>query len=310
LRTLRRLLLLPLALLALAGLAAPAVAHPHRSHPAEIALPNGFQPEGIEISKGGKVYVGSIPTGAIWRGNLRTGKGSVLVPGATGRAAIGLELDHRGRLFVAGGPTGRGTVYDAHTGAELASWQLTTGATFINDAVVTRDAVWFTDSVNPVLYKVAIGRHGKLGGKVTTVPLSGDIEWVAGAINANGIEVTPDGRKLIIVQTNTGRLFTVDRRTGRTRAIDLGGATVPNGDGLLLKGRTLFVVQNQLNLVAVVKLTRSGRDGDVVKRISDPDFDVPSTIADSKHRLYVVNARFGITPGPETPYNVVRVDGR
>ena len=68
---------------------------------------------------------------------------------------------------------------------------------------------------------------------------------------------------------------------------------MPNGDGLLLKGRTLFVVQNQLNLVAVVKLNRSGRAGEVATRITDPDFDVPTTIANFKHHLYVVNARFG-----------------
>jgi sugar lactone lactonase YvrE len=286
------------------------VAHPHRSFPSEIALPDGFRPEGIEISKAGKVYVGSIPTGAIWRGDLRTGEGSVFIPGATGRAAIGLELDKRGRLFVAGGPTGRGTAYDARTGAELASWQFTTGAAFVNDAVVTRTAAWFTDSANPVLYKVAIGRHGKLSSTFTTLPLSGDIDWVPGETNANGIEVTPDGRRLIIVQTNKGRLFTVDTRTGRTRAIDLKGEAVPNGDGLLLKGRILFVVQNRLNLVAVVKLGFTGRSGRVVTRIGDPDFDVPTTIASFKHRLYVVNARFGTPPEPDTPYNVVKVDGR
>ena len=96
--------------------------------------------------------------------------------------------------------------------------------------------------------------------EVTEIPAD---KPVTGAFIAYGFEVTPDGRKLIIVQSNTGKLFTVDRRTGRTRTIDLDGATVPNGDGLLLKGRTLFVVQNQLNLVAVVKLSRSGRAGEV-----------------------------------------------
>ena len=59
-----------------AGVAAAAPAFP-----ATIPLPRGFQPEGIAI-RGNTFYVGSIPTGAIYRGNLRTGTGSILVEGA------------------------------------------------------------------------------------------------------------------------------------------------------------------------------------------------------------------------------------
>ena len=49
--------------------------------------------------------VGSIPTGAVYAGDLRTGSGDVLVQGATGRAATGLKYD-QGRLFVSGAGTG------------------------------------------------------------------------------------------------------------------------------------------------------------------------------------------------------------
>ena len=69
--------------------------------PEEISLPNGFRPEGISIGNGSTFYVGSIPTGAIYRGDLRTGEGGVLVPGVGGRAAIGTKFD-RGLLYVAG----------------------------------------------------------------------------------------------------------------------------------------------------------------------------------------------------------------
>jgi hypothetical protein len=37
-----------------------------------------------------------------------------------------------------------------------------------------------------------------------------------------------------------------------------GGETVPNGDGLLLLGRTLYVVQNRLNQVAEFAVDRGG----------------------------------------------------
>jgi sugar lactone lactonase YvrE len=316
----RRLLLPLLTITALAGLATAAVAtparpaaaaHQHRGLPDTIQLPDGFQPEGIAITHDGTFYVGSIPTGAVFRGDVRSGRGAVAVEGRAGRAAIGLEVDARGRLFVAGGSTGQAFVYDAHSGRPLASYQLASGASFVNDVVVTRTAAWFTDSLNPVLYRVPLGRHGGLPGQgdVTALPLSGDYQQQDG-FNANGIDAARGGRVLVIVQSNTGLLFTVDPRSGVARRIDLGAESVPNGDGILLRGRTLFVVQNQLNLVAKIRLRHDLEAGRVVERISDPDFDVPTTIASFRDDLYVVNARFTTPPTPTTPYTVVRVDGR
>jgi sugar lactone lactonase YvrE len=287
-----------------------ASASAHGSLADRIPLPNGFQPEGIAIGHDGSVYVGSIPTGAVYRADVRTGRGAVLVPPQQGRASIGLKVDKRDRLFVAGGPTGSGFVYSARTGESLASYQFAAAPTFINDVVVTDRAAWFTDSQNAVLYRVPIGRHGELGGQgdVTTLPLSGDYQQVPG-FNVNGIDAMNGGRTLVIVQSATGTLFTVDARSGVARRIDLHGEAVPNGDGILLRGHTLYVVQNQLNLVARIKLTGQA-SGRVVERISDPDFAVPTTIAAFRNRLYVVNARFGTPPTPDTTYDAVVVDGR
>ena len=64
-----------------AAVAVPAVAHKggkgkHKGHkPDVIALPNGFQPEGITTSKRHTFFVGSRDNGAIYRGSLRTGEG-------------------------------------------------------------------------------------------------------------------------------------------------------------------------------------------------------------------------------------------
>ena len=299
----RRIVLL---LTALAALATPA-ALAQGAFPKTIPLPNGWQPEGIAIGPGTTFYVGSIPTGAIYRGNLRTVAGSVLVPGAAGRAAIGLDHD-RGRLFVAGGPTGKGFVYDARTGALIREYQLATGpgATFVNDVVVTRRAAYFTDSNRAVLYRVALSRNGVPAATAQTIQLSGDFQLVPG-FNLNGIDATPNGKTLVVVQSATGKLFRVDPRTGVTREIGLGGATVPNGDGLLLHGRTLYVVQNFLNRIAVVRLAPNLSRGTVVRTITDPAFDIPTTIDRFGSRIYAVNARFSTTPKPTTTYSVVRV---
>ena len=92
-------------LVALAGLALalPLAATSSQSFPDRIDLPNGWQPKGIAVGRGTNVYVGSIPTGRVWRGDLRTGEGAELVPNR-GRRAIGVEVDRRNRLWVAGGP--------------------------------------------------------------------------------------------------------------------------------------------------------------------------------------------------------------
>lgn len=293
----------------LAGFAAgPVAADPPDGgpFPALIDLPAGIQPEGISAGPGTTFYVGSIPTGAVYRGDLRTGEveADPVVAGQAGRAAIGTEYAD-GLLFVAGGNTGDAFVYDAATGADVAVLTLTGPPTFVNDVVVTREAAFFTDSVNPVVYRVDRETLA-----VTVVPLTGDLVYGPG-FNVNGIDATPDGGTLVLVQSNTGRLFTADPRTGVTREIALAdGESVPMGDGILLHGRTLYVVQNRLNLVAEVRLSGDLSSGTIVGRTGDPGFDVPTTIARSGSRLYAVNARFG-TPNPATAsYTVVGLPRR
>jgi hypothetical protein len=141
---------------------------------------------------------------------------------------------------------------------------------------------------------------------VTAITLTGDYQHVAG-FNLNGIDATPSGRTLFTVQSATGKLFTINPKTGATKLIDLGGATLPNGDGILLHGRTLYVVQNQLNKVAVVKLNHRLTQGVVTRTITDSDLDVPTTIAKFGKWLYAVNARFGTASGPDATYQVVQL---
>ena len=308
---LRRLLVL----LVLAAVAAVPATASAGTFPDTIRLPDGWQPEGIASGRGTSLYVGSIPTGAIWKGDARTGEGDVLVPPRPGeRSAIGIKVDRRNRLFVAGGATGKAFVYDARTGEDLASYQLAPAGpavTFVNDVVVTSKAAWFTDSRNQQLYALPLGRHGALPDQddVRVLPLTGELEYTPATtdVDLNGIVAAEGGRVLLSVQSSTGKLFRINPRTGKAREVDLGGATLTNGDGLLLAGRVLFVVQNQLNQIAVVKLGRSLDRGRVVATLTDPDFDVPTTIAFQAGRLYAVNARFGTTDPQPARYDIVKV---
>jgi hypothetical protein len=273
--------------------------------PKVISIPNGFRPEGLATGLGTNFYVGSQVDGAIYRGSLLTGRGAVFIPGTAGDTVRGLKVAGD-RLFAAGGPSGTVKVYDVRSGRLLLRQQVgAPGASFVNDVVVTRDAAYFTDSTAQVMYVLPIGRHGRLGA-VRTVPLTGDIVYATG-FNANGIVASADGRSLVLVQSNTGLLFRVSARTGVTTQVDIGGFSVTNGDGLLLRGSTLLVMRNVNNQIVQISLGRDFTSGRVVRTITDPNFDAPTTMAFFGPFVYVVNARLTTTPTPDTTYTVVRV---
>jgi sugar lactone lactonase YvrE len=275
----------------------------HDALPDRLDLPAGWQPEGIAAGRGSDLYVGSIPTGAVLRIDARTGETEPVVAGQSGRAAIGLKLDRGGRLFVAGGPTGKAFIYDARTGDDVAQLQLSApGAeTFVNDVALTRDTAYFTDSRRSAIYAVDTASLGTPRAiDLPAIPLEP-------GNNLNGIVATEDGRTLLAVQTNAGRLWRIDPATGAAAQVDLGGAARTNGDGLLLAGRTLYVLQNRDNQIAVVRLDEDYSAGAVVTTIKSTGFDVPSTIAMLRGELYAVNARFGTTDPQPADYWVTLV---
>lgn len=279
--------------------------------PKILPLPDGWQPEGIATGRGTDFYAGSLANGAIWKGDLRTGEGFVLSPGEPGRITVGLKVDLRTNYVIAaGGPTGKTFVFDGSTGALLREYQLAPAGSFINDVVITRDAAYFTQSNGAFLYKLPLGPGGQLpadASAVVAIPLSGEWEQVPG-FNANGIEATPNGKTLIVVNSTLGQLYAVDPETGEATMIDLGGASVTAGDGILLQGKTLYVVRNRLNTIAVIDLKLTTNSGTLVKEITDPAFRVPTTVAQFGKWLYAVNARFGTPPTPQTEYEAVRVE--
>jgi outer membrane protein assembly factor BamB len=308
----RRLVVVVSTMLALA-LAGPPAAGAAR-FPDRVALPAGFQPEGIEAAGGTSVYVGSLATGAIWRGDVRTGTGAIWAEGV-GEPAVGIAIDRaRGLLWVAGGRSGEVRAYDTRTAA-LRTYTFP-GSGFLNDVAVTARGVYVTDSFVQRLAVVPFRRDGRLPAHGRTLALRGDISYVAGppedrAFNANGI--VADGDRLVIAQSATGRLFAVDPATGYARTIRTFGAALQDADGLELRGRLLYVVRN----------FDPARNAGVVQRLAllprlpvavplgtlTGDLDFPSTAAWVAGALYVVNARFATTPTPTTPYWITRLPG-
>lgn len=310
----RRAVVAMLAVLSVAAVAGTSPAAADR-RPDVIELPDGFRPEGIAAS-GSRLYVGSIPTGDIWRADRRTGRGELFVDAPDGRAAIGLEVDRRrGLLWAAGGPTGMVAVYDLRSGDEVANLAMPVPAgaagTFVNDVQVLGRAAYATDSANAVLYRIPIDRRGHPG-TPEAVPLGGEWQQVPG-FNANGIESAPGHRQLLVINSTTGILYRVDPGSGEANAVTIeglpdGSSTLPAGDGIFRHGRTLWVVQNRLNRVVELDLDRRGTTARFEAFLVDPDFDVPTTITRSGRDLYAVNARFGVADPDQAAYTIVRVD--
>jgi hypothetical protein len=275
--------------------------------PALIQLPADFGPEGIAAGPGHTFYVGSLAAataGQILVGDLRTGSFTQLVA-PTGRFAAGMKFDARsGYLFVAGGTSGRATIYDADSGAEVAFYQfLPDGVAGINDVVVTREAAYFTDTTRPFLGRVALAGNGQPGaGALIPLPANFGVRGpctVGPSPRGNGIASTPAGGHLILVHMSEGRLYSVETATHTLMPIAIsggdfaGGAALCSTDGILLEGHTLYAVQPALNRVAVVRMAPDYMSGEVIRYItepfaSNPALVFPTTIAAFGNSLYAV----------------------
>jgi hypothetical protein len=307
------------AALAVPASTAAASSRGHNQHPdTTIELPAEFAGEGVAVGAHNTFYAGSRTNGRVARGNLRAGTSEVFVSTPLVTAATGLKADLRHNLlWVSGAATGQAAVYNLKTGAPIAKLTLTTIApSFINDVIVTRKAAFFTNSFAPEIYRVPVSRHGEVGAP-ETIALSGPAAETAGAFNLNGIEATQDGRTLIVVNSSSGKLFTVDTTTGDSALIDVQGATFPTGDGILLRGRTLYVLQNGnstppiTNQINVIRLDRHFTTGRVVDTITSHLFETATTLAARGHLLVAVNAQFGGAPiDPESEIVVLHRRGK
>jgi hypothetical protein len=286
-----------------------------------ILLQEGFAPEGITEGIGHTFYYGAMNGGAIFRGDYHTGEIELLVDPDPNRIALGMSFDRRSNLLYVGGAfAGVAYVYDVTDGSKVATIQLTPPFVgLINEASVARDAVYFTDSFQAVIYRVPLSAGGALPDpvQVEEISLAGDFVLEpqppppASTINSNGIVATPNNKWLLLVHTARGELYR-DPQTGDAILIDLGGADVSTGDGLVLRGHTLYVVQNFLNQIGVVELGPDYTTGTFVKALTSDAFRVPTTAAVFGNALYAVNARFDtvdpFSVAPDEEFEAVRVE--
>ena len=292
---------------------------PEAPFPEAIALPDGFYPEGIAIDDR-TAYVGSLADGSIWVQDLKSGQNMQFAPAPPeGGIAVGMDVDSRGRLWVAGGGpvldpslTPGFRVYDSD-GTLLVDQPVPAG--FVNDVIVTRDAAWLTDSFSPQLIRVPLLPDGTIG-TPELVTLGGDWVQVPGAFNANGIVATPDQKQLILAQAAApdvpgAALYTVPAdvtATGLAASRITLDATLSGADGLVLVGRTLFSVADEG--VVEVSLRNALTTGHIEGTITVPGSITPTTADVFGSRLYVVDANFPALFGgadPTVPFQTTAV---
>jgi Cu-Zn family superoxide dismutase len=271
-----------------------------------IVLPgDAVFPEGI-AAKGRYVYVGSSQDGTIFRATRRGETAEVLSgPGrdTKGRtSAIGMKVDRNGHLVVAGGATGVVWILDRDTGATLGKLTLpATGQytvrdpTFLNDLVITKNGdAYVTDSFSAVIWRIPAATLAAPPAEGTLEPwllLDGSPIVYQNGFNLNGI-VAWKNKYLLVVQTNTGKLFRIKISTKKEVVeVPVSGGSILGGDGMILHDERLYVVND--GAVDVLKMKKRLTRAKLRQTITDPTFDSPTTAALFKGRLYVVNSQFG-----------------
>lgn len=306
----KRLIVLPalLLVLILTGAAGAASLAPF---PDTISLPDGFFPEGIVVGKGSNFYAGSLVDGRLFHGDVRSGQQLGQSDPVPGQLAVGLAFDERTNLvYSAGGPGAMGgkvAIFDGRSLDLVHNITLSPAAGFVNDVIITREAAYLTDSFAPVLYRLGLDPNGLPDpGDVSTLFLDGF--GTTQGFNANGIVATSDDRWLLVVNSSSGLLYRVDPATGVSEVVDLGSENALSGDGMVLDGTTLYVVQNAFQQVAVFQMRDDFSTGHLLKIIDLPESETPTTADLFGSGLYIVDARFGTPPLPSVSYEVTRVD--
>jgi Cu-Zn family superoxide dismutase len=276
-------------------------------------------PEGVALDPAaGTIYTASAVSGTLTRVNLKTRGAEIVAPAGvlvaggvttTFPAVLGMKLDGSKRLWIAGGRSGKFFIVDAQSGKLIKEHAVPDPAkSLINDVALVGSAGYFTDTRSPTLWRIE-AKGAEIGPLEPWLDFTGTpLQYYDGA-NLNGITATPDGRSLIVVQMGKGLLFRIDLATKKVSPIDTAGADLTGADGLVLDGRTLYVVRQTAVEIATVELSEDLAKGTVVSRFKHPLLAWPATAVKDGERLLVVNTQFNTRADKKetTPFTVVGV---
>lgn len=292
-----------------------------RSSLQAVALPAAVTfPEGIAYDPAARaLYTGSAVDGALVKIDAATGAvttvaaaGTIVPAGTTAfPAMLGMKVDTVNRLWIAGGRTGKATVVSTTDGKILKQVTVpSAGTSLLNDVALVGAAAYITDTFAPTLWRLIANSQG-IGEIQAWLDLKNSIiPYTPGEPSLNGIAVTPDGKTLIVVQMAKGLLYRIDIASRTIMPIDTGGADLSGADGLVLSGRTLYVVRQTAAEIATVALATDMSKGSVTARFRDSALAWPATAAlTDEGTLYVVNTQFNTrdTRTSVTPFTVLKV---
>ncbi|RAK50838.1 hypothetical protein [Phenylobacterium deserti] len=285
---------------------------------ARYALPAEVRhPEGIAYDPArGMIFTASAVDGTLAVVDARTGAARAIAApeiarqiGETFPGALGMKLDPRGRLWIAGGRTGKVFVVDPTSGRLIQTLDTTgSGAGLINDLVFVGDRAYLTDTFRPILWTVAAGERIGAAPERFVEFAGTPLQYGEGA-NLNGITATPDGRTLLVGQMNKGLLFRIDIADRKVSPIDLGGETAPGADGLILKGDLLYVIRQPAAEIVTVRLAPNLLSGKVLARTQSAGLLWPATGVIVGDELVAVNSQFNRRNSGELeqPFTLQRV---
>lgn len=287
-----------------------------RDEPAALTLPgDAVFPEGVAVDEQtGAVYAGSARDGAVYRATSTSAPFELfLSPGGDGRTeATGVKVGPGRRLFVAGRRTGRLFVHDLASGRLVARRTAPgAGRTLVNDLTFTGGAAYVTDSFRPFVYRLPVdgegGEDSEVGELEPWLDLRGTLVPSGSGFGLNGISASDDGRHLLTVHFDSGRLFRIDVRTREVLEVDLKGDLLRTGDGLLLEGRTLLAVRERPGDVVPVRLSPDLLSGELGRPFGgDAGLRLPTTLARLDGTVLVVESQLDREPGQvELPFRVV-----
>jgi sugar lactone lactonase YvrE len=285
-----------------------------------VSQQEGVLPESISVSRDGTMYVTSFGTGAVYRGTTRNPTMEPFLPaGSDGRTrASGVEVDKKGRVFIAGYSTHTLFVYSPD-GSLVAKRVAPNPNAALNDLVVTDDAVYVTDSLTGTLWRASV-TGSQIGQLTEWIPPSG---FPAAPGFLNGIVVTPDNRIALIGTATEGsgepgdaHLYRVNLRDRKVSEVAVTGGFLATPDGLLLEGNRLYATVNfpdghgsftyAVDLAILNPAMTSMR---MVRRSGTaPRTQAPTAVARDGDRLLWVNSQFGGNP-PAPPFTVTQVPG-
>ncbi len=292
-------------------------------------------------------YGGSAVDGTLYKQTLDAPPGQpaeVFLPAGTpdGRTqADGVNIDRKGRLYVAGGTNGTLHVYDIRTRESVARFDTGPGG-FINDVAIGRNGdVYFTDSQRPFIFRVTEEQVEDGTGTPQAIDIDPPVDYgpsgrTNNGLEANGIRFTPGGRFIVFNSLNNGELYrltplegdpednpTVEGGEREIKTIEgVTPAEVGNADGLeFLNARTLYSVDNSSTInetpasadesperIVKLRLSSDYLEAELLSETTNEEFRTPTSASLAPgNRLLVNNAEFFDQSEAGPPYFVTSI---